>query len=116
MIAFEVVHRGFMPKEIPDSYPALLEYEAKFRIVIDGQVFFEEPDFPIYEFLHFANDWKEQDNRNFEYVSMETEDNPLISFICEGDLWTIHSPWQLFECTRQFAKEEIVRALEQMIL
>ena len=64
------------------------------------------------EFLRSVNDWKNQDVGLFEYVSIETEDNPLISFISENDMWVICSPWQLFECKTKFTKEQLVSALD----
>lgn len=80
--------------------------------MINNQVFFEEPNFPVLEFWYFTNSWREKECELFEHNSMETEDNPLISLLQHDCGWTIHSPWQQFECEVQFAKEELLRALD----
>lgn len=115
MIEFNVISTQKAIKQIPKGYPKLTEYEVNFRIIVNGKLFFEEPNFPLLEFLHCINNWKNQDNGSFEYVSIETEDNPLISFICENDMFVICSPWQLFKCKTQFTKEQLVSALDALV-
>lgn len=114
MIDFNVVSTREPVKRIPKDYPELIEYEVNFKIIINGKLFFEEPNFPLLEFLFFVKEWKNQNGGSFEYVSIETEDNPLISFKCERDMWTIYSPWQLFECKTKFTKEQLVNALDTL--
>lgn len=112
MIEFYAVPKQKAIKRAPERYPKLTEYEADFKIIVNGRVFFHEPDFPLLEFLRFADKWKNQSTGTFEYISIETEDNPLISFINDNDMWKIYSPWQLFECETKFTKEELVNALD----
>lgn len=111
MIKYEIKLIDETNKKVPKKYPELIQVEALFRIVIDEMVFFEEPNFPIYEFLYAARKWIKQGNETFEYVSVETEENPLISFLYEGEGWIIKSPWQLFECKLKFTREELVNAI-----
>ncbi|MCR5067639.1 MAG: hypothetical protein K6A14_06225 [Erysipelotrichaceae bacterium] len=96
-------------------YPALISecFNCDFAIRVDGRTFFEcsDNDFPLMEFLKQAYAWKE--NRDFTYQSIETEDNPLISFVREADgLYSIHSPWQKFECLEHFKFEQLKAALD----
>ena len=51
---------------------------------------------------------------SFEYNSVETEENPLISFICKNEKYNIHSPWQLFESHELFTKQQLVFALQNL--
>ena len=112
MIEFNVISDQKAIKRIPQKYPKLTEFEADFKIIVNGRVFFHEPNFPLLEFLHFVNEWVSQGANSLEYSSIETEDNPLISFISEDDMWMIRSPWQLFECEIKFTKKEIINALD----
>ena len=114
MIKFSVVSCPKYIKKIPKGYPELTEYEFDFSIVINGKLFFKEPNFPVFEFLYFVNDWKGMTNCSFEYFSFETEDNPLISFIFENNFWSIRSPWQLFKCQTKFTKQQLTEALNKL--
>lgn len=112
MIEFRVVSEQKPIKRIPKFYPKLTEYEVDFRIIVNGEVFFNEPNFPLLEFLHSVNEWRKRDADSLEYNSIETVDNPLISFINEKDKWGIYSPWQNFKCETKFTKEELVNAID----
>lgn len=114
MIEFNAISAQKAIKRIPKDYPKLTKYEADFRIIVNGKVFFHEPNFPLLEFLHSVNDWRNQGVGSLEYVSIETEDNPLISFISEKDMWVVYSPWQLFECETKFTKEQLLSALDAL--
>lgn len=65
-------------------------------------------------FLHFVTRKKIENGGSVDYISIETEGNPLISFIYEDDMFTISSPWQLFECETKFSKEQIISALDKL--
>lgn len=107
-----------MPSKVfrfPQKYPDLIKYEAEFSIIIDGELFFNEPNFPLFEFLYFANKWKGTDATSFHYSSIDTEDNPLISFEYANDMFTISSPWQLFECRSRFTKNQLTDALNDIV-
>lgn len=115
MIEFCVMTDLKTIKNVPRKYPELLEYEVSFRILIDEELFFEEPDFPLFEFLYAVEDWKQKECCSFQYTSIETEDNPLVRFTYEEDgLFTVFSTWQLFECETKFTKEQLVNAVDAL--
>lgn len=92
-----------------------MSYDMGLSIWVDNQQFFGEPDFPVLDFLYAVYKWKSsKDNEDFAYNCIETEDNPLISFTREKNMWAMYSPWQLFKCEKRFAKEEIIGALDDL--
>jgi len=114
MIHFEVKKKQKKYKHfLKMSEEQRLKYDMCMSIWVDNQQFFWEPDFPVLDFLYNAYKWKlSKDNEDFFYNCIETEDNPLISFTSEKNLWGICSPWQLFECEKKFTKEELVNAFD----
>lgn len=61
-----------------------------FKIIINKELFFSEPYFPILEFMKVALSWVHNDeNTPMLYNSVETEENPLISFTKVTDSWNI---------------------------
>ena len=58
----------------------MLKIDAEFYILVDGKKFFSEPDFPIVELAIQAYKWLQDSGRSFEYNSLESEENPVISF------------------------------------
>lgn len=62
-----------------EDWQLLLRVTANFTIEVAGQTFFDEKDFPVVEFAEQANKWA-AGGGNFSYVSMETDENPMISF------------------------------------
>ena len=95
------------------NYCQLLKIECYFCIKIDNKIFFEEPLFPILEFLYFYKKWDKASN--FEYITIESEDNPIISFIKKYNGWYIDSVWKKFECNYIFELEQIINAIEKLI-
>ncbi|MCL2341965.1 MAG: hypothetical protein FWC53_02745 [Firmicutes bacterium] len=91
------------------NYAEILKIESLFKIIINYNLFFNDEYFPVLEFLKFINEWDFR--QNFNYNCIETEDNPLISFINENDKWFIKSPWQLFDCKTSFTREELEKAV-----
>lgn len=88
---------------------ALLKQEVDFRIMINEKLFFREPLFPILEFLSQINPWISEEKKiDFAYNSIETEENPLLSFSYINEGWKIRSPWQQFESDAIFSKQSIV--------
>jgi len=80
--------------------------EGSFSIKVDEKLWFYEPDFSICEFLMFLEKWLNNPDKraNMYYNTMETEDNPLISFVRKGEEWYIRSYWQLFDCSIAFTR------------
>ena len=93
-----------------------LEYEGKFKILINGEIFFHDDFFVVCEFLEAALAWRQlPNNRPLHYNCIDTDDNPLISFVnIKDDEWKILSPWQRFRCNDLFTKKELACAVEQL--
>ncbi len=85
-------------------------------IEIDKEVFFRA-GIAILEFVLVIDKWIENGCKNpMLYNSVETEDNPLISFIPNGDKWNISSPWQSFSSKVLFTKEELLYVIYDLKL
>ena len=91
----------------------LLDDCALFSICINDKEFFHESDFPVLEFLREVALWADKEGSMY-YSSIETDDNPLISFIKNENGYTISSPWQKFECNDCFSKKELLSALNMI--
>jgi hypothetical protein len=98
------------------EYPDIIsqKYCCDFSIRINDRLFFNcgDDSFTLMEFLQAVARWAYRKDNLF-YNSIETEDNPLISFAKEEDgLYSIHSPWQLFECKEHFNFEQLLCVLD----
>ena len=91
----------------------LLDDCASFSICINDKEFFHEPDFPVLEFLREIALWTDKESSMY-YNSIETDDNPIISFIKNENGYTVSSPWQKFECNDCFSKKELLSALNMI--
>jgi len=94
------------------EYPEIIEVVGDFEINVNGETFFSQPYFPIIEFIRALDKWKETEN--IVYNCLETDDNPLISFISTNKAWTIKSSWQLFECKVIFSKGELLESFNKL--
>jgi len=97
------------------DYSELLKLECWFCIKINGEVFYEEPLFPILEFIYFYEKWDEDKTQNFVYNTIESEDNPMISFIKNDEKWSIDSVWRRFECKEVFYFGQLIGAVDKML-
>lgn len=99
------------------KYPDILTISGMFQIVINEQIFFSEPHFPVFEFIKDALAWTKCSDKHqkMAYSSMETETNPLIVFEKRESKWVISSPWQKYECTVGFTKEELTYAIFHLL-
>ena len=98
------------------DYPEMIseKYSYDFSIRINGNTFFDCGDnsFTLIEFLQAVVRWAYR-KEDLLYYSIETDDNPLISFVREDDgLYSIHSPWQLFKCNEHFSFEQLISVLD----
>lgn len=87
------------------------ENEATFTIKINDKVFFSTSGFNILEFLLCIAQW-EINKGDMIYNCIDTNDNPLISFIEEDGFYRIHSAWQEFECKEKFDFSELISVKE----
>lgn len=98
-----------------NEYPEILLIVGEFKIIINKETFFAEPYFPILEFMKVALRWVNIDETTpMIYNTVETEENPLISFTKTIDGWNIFSPWQEFNCNLCFSKDELAIAIIQL--
>lgn len=88
-----------------------VEDEATFTIKIENKVFFSTEGFNILEFLQQIAKW-EISRGDMIYNCIDTEDNPLISFIEEDGLYKVNSTWQEFECKDKFSFEDLISVKE----
>ena len=98
------------------NYPELIskKYDCDFFIEVDGKTFFAcgGDTFALMEFLQSVVRWIYRTD-DLYYHAIETEDNPMISFIREEDgLYSIHSPWQEFECKEHFTLDQLKAVLD----
>lgn len=117
MLSFTFSPAGRLPKRPPTNYPDVLKTNGRFTITVDGAVYFSEPSFPIYEFLSQANEWGTNGELrvNMEYSSLETDENPLISFTRNAKgTYSLKSPWAEFDCTADFSFSEICKAVADL--
>ena len=98
-------------------YPTILYYCGDFQIIVDEQVFFSDHFFPILEFLKDATKWMKNSEKTYDlsFSSIETIDNPVLSFHREGEKWSLYSPWQLFECSVLFDHDDISNAIVSLV-
>ncbi|MBC8080483.1 MAG: hypothetical protein H7X86_09070 [Gorillibacterium sp.] len=94
-----------------NQYPEMIEVVGDFIIKINDKIFFNQP-FPILELIRTLERWDK--TSNMFYNCIETEDNPLISFVTSKDGWIIKSPWQLFECNVFLSQKELLESIEKL--
>lgn len=98
-----------------NEYPEMLLIEGDFKITINKELFFDEPYFPIIEFMKVVLPWMNTDETTpMLYNTVEAEENPLISFTKTIDGWNVFSPWQEYNCNLCFSKEELAAAIIEL--
>ena len=86
------------------SINELLSYECPMTIMINDNVFFNDPFFCILEFWKSLADWDK--THTFNYNSIETDENPLIRFVLTPDGWFLRSPWSVFNADEYLLSTE----------
>ena len=78
-----------------DRSRLLLAIVAEFSILIDGEVWFSQPEFPVVELAAQLGPWLGQGaTGDFFYRSLEADEPYLISFRKLDQSWRLASPWQ----------------------
>lgn len=93
---------------------ALLDTECDFRIQVHGRTFYEQPLFPILEFLHCYLEWDQK--HDFIYNTLESEERPMLAFQKQITGWRLDSVWKKFDCTTSFQLSDFTNAVEQLFL
>ena len=76
----------------------MLQVDGRAEIILNNDVWFSCDEFPLIEFLYQLFHWfKEATDNDFNYISMEVEENPLITFTIHNHMVKCTSPWQIFE-------------------
>ena len=57
---------------ISKKYPDMLQREVSFSIKINGELFFQEPNFSIDEFIFFVDDWMDKKTEEMQTSSEQT--------------------------------------------
>ncbi len=97
-----------------NTYPEIIDVIGDLIIEINNGIYFKEPYFPILEIIRTLEKWDKVSN--MLYNCIETDNNPLISFIFTNVGWLVKSPWELFKCKELFSKEELLTAISDLIL
>lgn len=94
-----------------------LDLEGSFQIIVNGAIFFEQPEFPIMEFIYSVGKWKKRIMKTLgmDYNSIETVDNPLISFTFAKGKWKVNSKWQKYSCDIEFDRQDLENAYDSLV-
>ncbi len=84
--------------------------DTTLTITVNGEEYLYIEDFPIAELLGQVLLWKGEEG-DFYYNSLETDENPMISFREISGKYKISSPWESFKCSEDFTKEELLQIL-----
>lgn len=97
------------------EYDKVLSVEADFKLFIDNKLFFKDEYFPILEFIRYADSWLNSQAHEFEYNTIESEENPLLAFREYDGKFMIYSVWEKFHCDFGFALPEVKRFILSVI-
>ena len=95
------------------DYSNLLSDEHYFCIKVNEVIFFEQPLFPILEFLYHYLRWDRK--HDFIYNTIESQENPILEFRRGLLGWKIDSVWKKFDCKIRFDVDDFVNAVNKMI-
>lgn len=93
----------------------LLQDDRSFRVIVNNRTFFHEPLFPILELVRCCRQWLKCPNGEFIYNTIESEENPLLTFRLHDSKWKVYSVWQKFECEQTFTLEEVKSFLKDIV-
>ncbi len=90
----------------------LLDIERDFSVKISGKLFYKQPFFPILEFLNYYVKWNKCSD--FIYNTIESMENPMISFKKQHSFWRIDSVWKKFDCKTKFVLSDFTNAVDEL--
>jgi len=95
----------------------ILRITADFRIRIGTSSFYSEVDFPIVEFAVETQKWLVGRKGSFVYSSMESDENPLLSFnLSSKEKYTVQSPHQIFRYDEEISESHLAEVLSLFII
>jgi hypothetical protein len=87
---------GKLTSTVDDSteiWQLWLKIEATFSVFVGPEIVYSEPYFPVVEFAQTAERWLDSCRSHLVYVSLESEERPLIAFYrCADGNFTFYSP------------------------
>ena len=97
------------------SLITLLEYDCIMKIAIGKNNYFEADICPL-EMLNAYREWYDSieigQMKDFEYITEDDGNNPVLYFKHSEEGWTIHSCWEKYLETKKFTLEEILSFFE----
>lgn len=79
---------GKLTSTVDDStevWQLWLRIEATFSVRVGPEIIYSEPYFPVVEFAQIAEKWLASGRAHLVYVSLESEERPLIAFYRRAD-------------------------------
>jgi hypothetical protein len=99
-----------------EHWQLLLRIVAEFSISVRGRLFFSEPEFTVVELATQLAEWTKSPSGDFDFVSMEAEEEPLIAFrVQPNGSYKIRSPWQKFKTEEEFESAELRSAVGRFL-
>ena len=94
----------------------MLQVDGRAEIILNNDVWFSCDEFPLIEFLYQLFHWfKEATDNDFNYISMEVEENPLITFTIHNHMVKCTSPWQLFEMGYDVPVQDLLCEIDSLV-
>jgi hypothetical protein len=94
--------------------------ERDFRVIVNGHVFFDQALFPILELVQYCQLWLKthclkNNSVDFIYNTVESSENPLLTFQMVKNGWKLESVWQKFECDEVFSYTEVKNFVYEIV-
>ena len=98
-------------------YYEIIKVEATVKISINNDIFLEEMYFPILELIYQFYEWKNNEKKNnfknsFEYHSIESTENPIISFCVKNGKCYFDSVWDSSLKSRSAELIEVLKGMD----
>jgi hypothetical protein len=91
----------------------LLRITGDFAIEVDGRALYSEQEFPLVEFAYRLHRWlicAAGVHEDFAYVSMESDEEPLVWFTSSDEGWVIGARDQQWHMTEPAAATDLLGA------
>lgn len=94
----------------------MLIVDGTVAIILNGQTWFSCNEISPIEFLYQLFHWyREATNSDFHYISMEVEENPLISFTIHNNMVKFTSPWQFFGMGYDVSVQDLYSEIDSLV-
>ena len=97
-----------------ETWQLLLRIGAKFSVSIDGRTLYSEEDFPVVELASYSESWMGGDQSDFLFLSMESDESPLLGFYYESSgFFRAYSPHQFFAAAATIKRDVLIGSLQE---